>query len=50
MTQDFSLNELFKAGVTREQFISEYTRMCSEKTGKDSSIFGTDMSLSLIHI
>lgn len=50
MTQDYSLNELFKVGITREQFISEYTRLCSEKSGKDSSIFGTEMSNAIAQI
>ena len=44
MSENFSLNDLFKAGMTREQFISKYQEMKQSTAGDKSSVFGSDMS------
>ena len=44
MSENFSLNDLFKAGMTREQFISKYQEMKQSTAGDTSSVFGSDMS------
>ena len=44
MSENFSLNDLFKAGMTREQFISKYQEMKQSTARDKSSVFGSDMS------
>ena len=44
-----SLQKLFKAGLTREQFIDRYTQL-QQKGAKDSSIFNEEMATSIGNI
>jgi len=41
------LQNLFRAGLTREQFIDQYTEMTQKEENKSSSIFKSDMSMSI---
>lgn len=50
MTQDYSLNELFRAGLSREQFLDNYAKMQSNSSDMNSSIFGKEMSNTVAQI
>lgn len=50
MTESLSLQNLFKAGLTREQFLAKYAEMKSQATQDSPSIFGEDMENSIAEI
>lgn len=44
MPESYSLNDLFKAGLTREQFIAKYGEIKNAENKPDSSIFAENMA------
>lgn len=44
MSSNISINDLFKSGMTREQFIAKYQEIKQSGVADKSSVFGDDMS------
>ena len=47
MSENLSIQDLFKVGITREQFLAQYSTMQENKDDKESSIFTSEFANSI---